>query len=330
MTSQRFEIISGQRFAYVLVCALKVKFPEIKVLVPVGEYKELPFHVVPIGTNKGVLWEHLDLPLYLHKNGTPILVNFCNVGPLFYRRNIITLHDIAFKVNTSWFSWSFSRFYNFIIPQLLKRSLRIITVSEFSKQEIISNYKVEESKVAIVSNVNRLRQREITEKLPFLLFVGSFNPRKNLETLVKSFSKIDTDFTLKIVGASEASFSDVKNELVKDNIEYLGYVEDEELDELYLKAKGFVSLSFYEGFNIPVLEALASGCNLLLSDIPVHRELYNDVAIFVDHTKIDEVQEKLKELITKGVNYKFNKDIAAKYTIEKAINQLEKALEGII
>lgn len=319
-----------QRFAYVLVCALKVKYPELQVLVPAGDYKKLPFEVVSVGNRQGVLWEHTDLPIHLKKNGNPILVNLCNVGPLFYKRNVITLHDIAFKINPGWFSRSFSAFYNFIIPQLLKRALRVITVSEFSKGEIESEYKIKGDDISIVSNVNRIRQRKKTDKESFLLFVGSFNPRKNLEMLVNAFSLIETDFKLKIVGAGESSFSGVKRDAKKDNIEYLGYLNDDELDMLYQKASGFISLSFYEGFNIPVLEALASGCNVLLSDIPVHQELYKDVAIFVDHTDILEVQIKLKELIEKKVNTDLNSEFVAQYTIDKAVGQFEKVLEEVI
>ena len=323
-------ITGVQRFAFLLVEALKHKYPSIKVYVPKGNYNHLPFEVEIIGTRQGVLWEQVDLPFFLKKKGKPTLVNLCNVAPLFYGNNVITLHDVAFKVNPIWFGWAFQAYYNFLIPLLIKKAKHIITVSEFSKSEIQKHYKVKENAISVVYNICRITPVTNSEKQPFILFVGSLNPRKNLNTLLKAYEKVNQSIQLYIVGEKEKSFADspeLSKYLANKNIVFKGYVSDEELDNYYKGAQLFVSLSHYEGFNIPVLEALASGAEVLISDIPVHRELYNGVASFANPMDSEEVASKINSALENQLELENKLTFCAKFTVQNALNQFEKALK---
>lgn len=322
-------ITGVQRFAFLLVMAIKAKYPAIKILVPKGDYSHLPFTVNIVGSRQGVVWEQVDLPFYLIKNGKPLLVNLCNVAPVCYSNNVITLHDVAFKVNPSWFGWAFQTFYNAIIPRLIKKAKRILTVSEFSKSEIIKHYKVDNERISVVHNICRMPVTKTSEKQHFILFVGSLNPRKNLVTLLEAYEQANISLQLYIIGEKEKSFAsspELRKYLANSNIVFKGYVSDEELDKYYQAAQLFVSLSHYEGFNIPVLEALASETNVLISDIPVHRELYSEVAYFANPLNSNDVATQIRIALENRSELANKQTFCAKFTVQNALNQFEEAL----
>ena len=94
--------------------------------------------VITIGKRSGTLWEQIDLRMYLAANKNPLLINFCNTGLLFYQNQIVTVHDMSYKVNPKWFSKKFYLWYNFLIPNLAKYSQKVLTVSNSSKNDLIN------------------------------------------------------------------------------------------------------------------------------------------------------------------------------------------------
>lgn len=105
-----------------------------------------------IGKHNGHLWEQWDLPKWLKKNGRPLLLNLCNMAPIMYLNKISTIHDIAFVRYPQTFSKKFLIFYKFMIPRIIASSKRVITVSNFSKKEIVDVYGVDQSLVTVVYN----------------------------------------------------------------------------------------------------------------------------------------------------------------------------------
>lgn len=105
-----------------------------------------------IGKHTGHLWEQWELPKWLKKHDSPLLLNLCNMAPLMYRNKISTIHDIAFVRFPQTFSKKFLWFYKIMIPRIVKSSIKIITVSEFSKQEIVDEYKIDQNMVSVVYN----------------------------------------------------------------------------------------------------------------------------------------------------------------------------------
>ena len=189
---------------------------------------------------------------------------------------ISTLHDITYIRYPKTYSKAFRYFYRLLIPLVLKSSKHVYTVSEFSKTEISSYYRLPNQKISIVYNavggIFHPRSNENLKKENYLLAVSSVKESKNFEMIVKAFegvSKQMKNLKLFIVGdLKSGSFSSVDLNALTCNpqVKMLGRVSDSELVELYSNACAFLFPSLYEGFGIPVLEAQACGCPVIASE----------------------------------------------------------------
>jgi len=326
-----------QRFAIEICLRLQGLIPGITFVSPKNILqKEVAqkLGVVTFGRFSSHLWEQLELPGYLKKNNKPLLVNLCNTAPLFYSKSIVCIHDIAFKVNPKWFSPAFVALYKFLIPQIAQRSLKVITVSQFSRKAIAVYTGINPDKIEVVYNgLTQVFFSETTSSfnLPdenFILTVSSVDPRKNLISLVKAFKKAQLpNYKLIIVGSESKVFADVGlKEEIKDcpSIIFTGYLPDNDLATLYKKASIFVYPSLYEGFGIPPLEAMASGVATIVSDVAALPEICGDASLYVNSVDIAEITAKMQllvendnlrqDLIKKGYKQivKFNWDESAK------------------
>ncbi len=270
-----------------------------------------------LGKFSGHLWEQMELPIFLKKKDNPLLVNLLNTGPLFYKNQVITLHDLAFLRYPHWFSRKFYYFYRFLIPKLSKTARKIITVSEFSKKEIVSLLGIPSNKIEVVYNAvsNKFKYDPHQEKDDIILSVSSIDPRKNFIRLILAFKRLNLpQYKLLIVGSENKIFSnsEIRN-LIKEvpNVEFTGYVSDNELLKLYQKAKLFVYPSLYEGFGLPPLEAMACGTPVIVSSTASLPEVCGDAAYYVNPYDEKDIargletvlkDEKLqKELTQKGL-----------------------------
>lgn len=253
-----------------------------------------------IGKTKGYLWEQIELPAYLKKRGNPLLINFCNTAPLLYKNQIVTIHDLAFIHHPEWFSKSFARIYRYLIPRISKHAKHVVTVSETIKKQLQTFLKIDANKITIIGNglqgdILNATPNGIKEKIIFT--VSSVNPRKNLKILINAFEQANLQgYKLIISGATNTVFDQENFSFNSSEIEFTGYMSNEKLIEYYRKAEIFVSLSHDEGFGIPVLEAAHFNCKLLLSDIPVYRELFNDIANFVNQKDVNDCANALQKL----------------------------------
>lgn len=257
---------------------------------------------IVIGKSKGTMWEQIDLRQYLLSKNKPLLINFCNTGVLFYSKQIVTIHDMSYKVNPKWFSKRFYIWYNFLIPQLAKNSLKILTVSNSSKSDIIKFLKIKHDNIYVIYNSSYLNTNnnfEHIEKEKYILSVSSFDPRKNLVNLIAAFKKLNTNIKLVIVGFKNNKFEFELNEKsLNTNIINKGYVSDNELSSLLNNAEAFVYLSFYEGFGLPPLEAMCIGCPVIVSDIAAHREVCGNAAIYVNPYDVEDIKINLYNVLS--------------------------------
>jgi glycosyltransferase involved in cell wall biosynthesis len=145
-----------QRFAIEISFRLKELLKDEIVFVAPNNIiqKDVAEHlgVKVIGVHLGHIWEQWDLPKWLRKNGNPLLLNLCNMAPVMYKNKISTVHDIAFVRYPQTFSKQFLAVYRFMIPWIISSSKKVLTVSEFSKQEIIEKYGIEQNKILVVYN----------------------------------------------------------------------------------------------------------------------------------------------------------------------------------
>jgi glycosyltransferase involved in cell wall biosynthesis len=256
------------------------------------------------GKFQGHLWEQIDLPCRV---GSELLFSFGPTGPLIKKRQIITIHDLAVYRIPEAFSRPFRLWYKLVYSVIARRSKLTMTVSKFSAEEINQCLGVPLSKTRITTegwqHLKLIEEdRAILKKFgsgnkAFVLAVSSPTPNKNFSTIVKA---------IKLLGSSAPYFvaagkSDIKifNDagVSMDSIQSLGYVTDAELKCLYKNAACFIFPSFYEGFGIPPLEAMACGCPILAANIPAVKEVCGENALYFDPHRPDQLAALVQEIM---------------------------------
>lgn len=272
------------------------------------DYK-FSFKVVKCGSLNTHLWEQISLPRYLKRIGSPLLISFTGCGPLNYSNQIMTIHDVSHERYPEWFSKNYYRFYHYMMPRIGKKAHAVLTVSEFSKKEIVDTLGINSEKIHVVhSNVpfhNKPSKEEILnftrnpEAERYILAVSSMDPRKNFVRLVQAFDKIkDKSVKLYIIGMSFKAFNTPDlQKLIGENVHLPGYIPDEKLQTMYQNALLSVYPSLYEGFGLPPLESMTYGCPVINSDIPALREVSQDAALYVDPYNVEDITQKIEQLL---------------------------------
>lgn len=291
--------------------------------------------------------EQTLLPNILNKQNLD-LVHFPYYSvPAFYKKPfIVTIHDLiplhfstgkASTLPSPLYKLKFLSF-KFVVSQAAKNSRKIIAPSKFSKDEIIKLLNVSDSKVEVVyEGTDEFLNRRRSKAKEHFLYVGNAYPHKNLELLINVFRETP-DIKLILVGKEDyfyKRFKDIAGNA--SNIEFFGYATDSQLEDLYSKSKALIIPSFIEGFGLPALEAMANGCLVLASDIPVLRETCSNSAIYFDPKN----KENLKKLIIKihsnpevyqneiGLGLKRVKDFSWKKTAEETLKIYEDSVHEI-
>jgi glycosyltransferase involved in cell wall biosynthesis len=296
---------------------------------------------LPNGT--GHLWEQFYLPGKLPKN--TLLWSPGGSGPLMVPKQVVTIHDTAHLEFPEWYSPKFSAWYKWLLPRLAKRVSHIITVSNFSRNQIIEILGVEPSKVSVIScgvdsvffSVNREMVDIIRKKyqLPseYVLTVSAISPRKNFQRVIKAWEALrENDIPLVVVGKSGLQFAkDVGFGKIPKGVIFTGYVSDEDLPSLYAGAIAFLYPSLYEGFGIPILEAMATGTPVITSSITSMPEVAGDAAILVDPYEVESIASGIEQLIydssLRNALCKQGLVRAKSYTWENAANNIWKVLQ---
>lgn len=267
------------------------------------------FKVVKCGSLNTHLWEQISLPRYLKRIGSPLLISFTGCGPLNYSNQIMTIHDVSHERYPEWFSKNYYRFYHYMMPRIGKKAHAVLTVSEFSKKEIVDTLGINVEKIHVVhSNVpfhNKPSKEEILsftrnpEAERYILAVSSMDPRKNFIRLVEAFDKIkDKSVKLYIIGMSFKAFNTPDlQKLIGENVHLPGYIPDEKLQTMYQNALLSVYPSLYEGFGLPPLESMTYGCPVINSDIPALREVSQDAALYVNPYNVEDITQKIEQLL---------------------------------
>ena len=296
-----------ERYAY-SICRAMAKLRQPFAIVcpnaPVRkEYDTRDMNIVHYGFGRSHFWEQCILPFYFVGKKDALVLSFTGLGSVLIRNKIMTVHDLSFLENPSWFSKAYYWWYKLMTPLAVRTSKHIITVSQFSKQEIQRFYPfLKEEDISVVyCAVDEDRFYTQAEKtVPaerFALAVSSLDPRKNFDRLIEAFKHI-TNCQLYIVGKQGWVFSrqDGTEDEVQ-NVRFLGRVDDEELLHLYNTATCFIFPSIYEGFGMPPVEAMACGCPVLASDIPVLREVCGDAAMYFNPYGVDHISEVIRQYL---------------------------------
>lgn len=253
----------------------------------------------------------------LHKSKADLF--FSPDGWLSTRTDVPSLpviHDLNFFHNPQWVEWTPKQYYNFFFPRFIKKASRIATVSEFSKKDIADRYRINTGKIDVVYNGSSKGFKPLTKKdkelvkhkysadKEYFLFVGLIHPRKNVARIIEAFDKFkrtsgaNTKFL--IVGSDKYMTSDVKKAYseshFKNDIMFLGRIPDSELKNLTGAARAMIYASLFEGFGIPILEAMACDVPVITSGLTSMPEVGGEAVHYVDPYSEDSIAEGMLKL----------------------------------
>jgi glycosyltransferase involved in cell wall biosynthesis len=298
----------------------------------------------PLKGVRGHLWEQTVLP-NLFKSG--LLWSPCNTGPLIVRRQVITIHDLATLDHPEWFSARFSSLYKLIMPALIRRAVHVLTVSDYTKRRIVRTFATDERKITVIPNgieerfkpqpvgdINRVTRSLGIPEGPYLLSVCSLEPRKNLARLLAAWSILNAkgvQATLVLAGAQGSSsvFKAVCLGSIPDRVMFTGYVADEDLPALYSGARAFVYPSLYEGFGLPILEALASGTKVIAGNTTSIPEVAGPSAMLINPMSIHEIAGAMERALTQSLDLialSSGIEHARRYTWDTSASETERLL----
>lgn len=266
------------------------------------------------------LREQLLLPLTLKRLGVNLFHAPHYVLPaLTPCRSIVTIHDCIHLRFPQYLPSTLAHTYaRMQIWTAIRRSNRILTVSESSKQDILHFFDVEEDKIVVIHNAidERLRISPSEEsmirvreryQLPsrFLMYSGNVKPHKNLERLIEAFKLIhddgDKELGLLITGSEVSKYATLRRAIhryrLHKHVRFLGYQSTETLSALYRLADVFVFPSLYEGFGLPPLEALACGTPVVASNVSSLPEVLGDAALLVDPYSPQSIRHGIRKLL---------------------------------
>ena len=322
-------ITGTQRVGIELTKRLKHLLPDVSIVTPYDiAHKDIADELGAevVGRTRGYLWEQVELPRFLRRLGSPLLVNLCNTAPLWYPNKIASVLDLSFHVHPEWFSKKFAMLYNFTSPRISRTARKVLTISEYSLNDIIRFYHIPRSSLEIIyPSISDIFRYPPTTKGEnpygkYILAVSSLDPRKNFKGLIQAFQEAKfPDAKLVIVGAAHKVFGDHGlKELIENDpsIIFTGYISDEQLVNLYQHALFFAYPSFFEGFGIPPLEAMSCGCPTLVSDTTSLPEVCGDASVYVDPYDIGSIRDGLTKL--------YSDESLRKTLVEKGRGRVER------
>jgi len=300
-------------------------------------------------------WEQFVLPLQVKRLGLDLVHSLGYVQPLRLScKSIVTIHDLNFLNIGHMMPLSRRLALRFFVTQSAKVADYIITVSEFSKQQIVEVLRVAPEKVTVTYNAVKevpegpvdlnelIRRYRITQ--PYILGLSSQSPHKNITGLVKAFEILKrkgySDLKLVLAGHRPARARElelvVQSSQFRNDIIFTGYVPDRVLAGLYAYAEVFVFPSLYEGFGIPVLEAFLYGSAVACSKVAALPEIAGDAALYFDPNNIEDMASVLDYLLTHEEERKLlvarGKERVALFTWEetarKTLDVYKRVLEG--
>ena len=312
-------------------------------------------HIIQIGSNFYPLWEQFSLPRAVNQLNLDMLHCTSNTAPIRCKIPLIlTLHDIIFleprdKSNKSFYQDMGWRYRRFVVPRILKKCKRMITVSDFEFNNIITKLQIPEEKMVMIYNGynqwfkpvedTELIYQQYIDEPGYFFFLGNTDPKKNTERTLIAYSKYleQSDVKRKLLMADLdrgyleeiINRNDIGN--IRDHIVIPGYIKNADLPYIYNNAFAFLYTSLRESFGIPLLEAMACGTPVITSYTSSMPEIGGPEVIMVNPQNVQEITEKMLLLEKDEALYQKQKEIGIiraqqfswKYTAEQLLTVYE-------
>lgn len=305
---------------YTLFYAGPLRFPLLEAEVPGVRWRAAPL------PEKGMvwLWHRLGLPLPLEAfTGPADLVyspDFLLPPTLPGRRTLLTVHDLSFEIMPETLPEPLVAYLRRNVPRAVRRATHVLADSESTRQDLIRLWGVPEERVTVLYSGVEPRFQPIADPAaharvrawyglgpwPFLLAVGTVQPRKNYPRLIEAFAAVVREGTfpeghLVLVGEkgwkAEETFEAIRRSGMADRIHWLGFVADEDLPILYSMATAFAMVSRYEGFGLPALEAMACGTPVVVSRTSSLPEVVGEAGVQVDPESVMDIAQGLRAVL---------------------------------
>jgi glycosyltransferase involved in cell wall biosynthesis len=283
-------------------------------------FDEVPerFHKRRVAINPFVRLGY-DLPRRLRQD-KPQLLHVQYTAPLFCPVPlVVSVHDVSFLEHPEYFTPFRALQLRFTVDRTVRAAARVLTPSEFSKRRILESYGLDESKVVVMPNgvcstfhpisreiAQRWAQSALGLAVPFILTVGDLQPRKNHVNLIRAFEQLVRAYPqlphhLVVVGKPTWHAQEIREFArkcgVADRIHFTGFVSDADLVKLYGACDLFVYPSFYEGFGLPILEAMACGRAVACSNTSAMPEVADSAALLFDPHSVDDILLTMRDML---------------------------------
>jgi glycosyltransferase involved in cell wall biosynthesis len=265
------------------------------------------------------LWYRLRLPLPVQNWTGPLDLfhapDFILPPVKHGTRTIVTIHDLSFVREPDITMPGMSRHLNKWVPASVRQADRVIAVSKATRHDLIELYRTPPEKISVVyhgvgpefrpvrelAKLSAVQHKYRLDKQPYLLSVGTLQPRKNYKRLVQAFAKVDRPVSLVIVGTEGWGYEELYREVaalgLTDRVFFTGFVAEADLPALLSAARLFVYPSLYEGFGLPVLEAMACGTPIVASDRSSLPEVVGEAGLLVDPRDVDALASAIIRLL---------------------------------
>jgi glycosyltransferase involved in cell wall biosynthesis len=269
---------------------------EAAIAPPRPNFRAVPQAVRAVVRPARILWEQTALPLALARNRVDVILNPGFTSPLLCPCPAVTVfHDLQHKRHPEYFRWFDLPFWRLLLWLAAHRSRMLVAVSDATRNDLLRCYSIPAGKIRVVPHGVEERffqigdERRRTQPRPYLLAVSTLHPHKNLDRLIRAFAGFHaarTGFQLVIAGLRGFATSDLERQIrdlqLEDAVRLTGWVSRDELADLYLHAWAYVNPTLFEGFGMPVLEALAAGIPTACSSIEPVKSVAGEAALLFD------------------------------------------------
>ncbi len=294
-----------------------------------------------------------SIPQKMRQHKMDVVIEPAHFGPFNLPKStkrVTVIHDITPVLFPEYHPRASSFFHKLLLPIITKNADAIITNSQHTQKDLMEHYPKAKDKSSVVylgkeAQFQPTQDASILKKYgiqqPYIFFVGTLEPRKNLSVLVKAYEAFrqtsNQNIQLVLAGKKgwkiEDLLSTIEASSYKDDIVLTNYVERSELPTLYSMAEVFVYPSLYEGFGLPVLEAMACGTAVITSNVSSLPEVGGEAALYFDPKDINELSAKMKELLNNKSILKEREQLclkqAAQFSWKKAAQETLNIIENL-